>query len=251
MRLGIDLGGTKIASVVMDSNGLILSQERRPTPAVYSDILRAVQSIVGVAESQFGNIESIGVGCPGAQSKVTGGMKNSNTECLNGRDFKSDLAIALGREVHLANDADCFTLSEAIDGSAAGLGCVFGVILGTGAGGGISVAGKLLSGPNAIAGEWGHNPMPGGDEGRECYCGRRDCIETYLSGAGLSESYRLQSVQSLPAHEIAALAEAGEVMASQVLEKYCQQLARALAGVINILDPHAIVLGGGLSQISM
>lgn len=251
MRLGIDLGGTKIASVVLDHNGRVLAQERRPTPVTYPEILHVLHTIVAAAELQFGTFESIGVGCPGARSQLTGAMKNCNTQCLNGRDFKSDLAIALGREVSLANDADCFTLSEATDGSGAGLACVFGVILGTGVGGGISVAGKLLSGPNAIAGEWGHNPMPGCDEGRECYCGRRDCIETYLNGAGLSASYKLQSGTVLSAFDIAALAERGEVLASQVLEQYCQRLARALAGVINILDPHAIVLGGGLSQIAI
>lgn len=251
MRIGVDLGGTKIEAILLDDEGIVLARRRVPTPAgSYEATLAAIRDLVSELEAGMETKASVGVGMPGAISPKTGLVKNANSTWLNGRPFDRDLTELLGRPVRLANDADCFALSEATDGAAAGLPVVFGVILGTGVGGGIVIAGKLLSGADAIAGEWGHNPLPWPSPaelpGPRCYCGRRGCIETWLSGPGLARDYGAGA----DAAEIAARAEAGEPGAAAALERYADRLARGLASVINVIDPHAVVLGGGLSKIA-
>ena len=253
-RLGVDLGGTKIEALALDPAGRELWRRRVATPAGdYFPTLDAVAGLVHAAERDLGRRLRVGIGTPGSPSRATGLLRNSNSSCLNGRPFKTDIEALLGREVRIANDANCFALSEAIDGAAAGAGVVFCVILGTGVGGGIVVSGKLVDGPNGIAGEWGHNPLP--QPGAEdlpppaCYCGRSGCIETYLSGPGLSQQHARATGAPLSAPEIVAAAAGGEAAAERSLRIYEERLARALAGVINILDPEVIVLGGGLSAI--
>lgn len=251
MRIGIDIGGTKIEGIALDSAGLTLFRERIPTPTGdYRATVAAVASLVHRIESNTGMTGSVGVGIPGAMSPVTGLVKNANSTCLIGNPLDADLGVALAREVRIANDADCFTLSEATDGAGAGYASVFGVILGTGVGGGIVIGERLLSGPNAIAGEWGHNPMPGSlSEAPRCYCGRTGCIETYLSGPGLSADHRAVTGHMLPPPDIVAAAGQGVPESEATMMRYEGRLARALATVINILDPAAVVLGGGLSGI--
>ncbi|MBF0462129.1 MAG: ROK family protein [Magnetococcales bacterium] len=257
MRIGIDLGGSKIEAVLLDDQGHIGLRYRVPTPqGNYAATLHRMVELVARLESHPTVARSglpVGVGIPGALSTQTGLVKNANSVCLIGRDLAGDLAHALSRPVRLANDADCFTLSEARDGAAAGRAIVFGVILGTGVGGGIAVAGHLLQGANAITGEWGHNPLPWPSAtewpGPECYCGRTGCIETFLSGPGLSRQHQLTSGRQQTAVEIVAAAAQGEPGAERSLALYEDRLARALASVINILDPHVIVLGGGLAHI--
>lgn len=287
MRIGIDLGGSKIEGLVLRSGGEELSRLRADTPqGDYDATVKAVADLVAALAQEAGADDGVpvGVGIPGTVSPATGLVKNANSTCLIGRPLDQDLAHALGRPVRLANDADCFTMSEATDGAgqearsgAAATGIkkvswiVFGVILGTGCGGGISVDGKLVSGPNAIAGEWGHNPLPWPqvldgsiDErpGPECYCGKRGCIETFVSGPGLERDFKQEAGsgaaatgtnkksagKSLPAAEIVALADSGDVEAEAALSRYEHRLARALASVINVLDPGVIVLGGGMSN---
>lgn len=253
LRFGVDLGGSKIEIVALDGQGQECYRKRVATPAgYYAGTVAALVGLVRQAERDLGAQGSVGIGTPGAISPATGRMKNCNSTCLNGQPLRDDLERALGRPVRLANDADCFALSEAIDGAAAGAAGVFGVILGTGVGGGIVWQGRLLSGPNAIAGEWGHNPLPWPkpDElpGPVCYCGRRGCIETYLSGPGLSRQHAVMHGVVVAAAEIAARAEAGDATCEASFALYEQRLARALAHVVNILDPHVIVLGGGLSN---
>ncbi len=253
MLAGIDLGGTKIEAVALDDRRGVVRRLRLPTPRDdYEATIAAVVALVeglGVAAGI-----PIGVAAPGAISPATGLVKNSNSRCLNGRPLDRDLASALGRPVRLANDADCFSLSEAVDGAAEGARVVFGVIVGTGTGGGIAVDKRLLAGPNAITGEWGHNPLPWPQDderpGPECYCGKRGCIETFLSGPGLASDYQRHVGVRLDPPEIAARAQAGDPSACAVMEGYEDRMARALAGVINILDPDAIVLGGGVSNIA-
>lgn len=255
MRIGIDVGGTKIEGIALDSAGSTLFRERIPTPADdYHATVAAVVSLVGRIERNTNNTGTVGVGIPGAISPDTGLVKNANSTCLIGKPLNKDLTTALGREARIANDADCFTLSEATDGAAAGYPSVFGVILGTGVGGGVVVGGRQMSGPNAIAGEWGHNPMPGfgvenDTEALTCYCGRVGCIETYLSGPGLSADHRAVAGDILSPLEIVAAADRGEPAAKATMIRYEDRLARALTTVINILDPAAVVLGGGLSGI--
>lgn len=256
MRIGIDIGGTKIEGIALDSDGRTLFRERIPTPAGdYAATVAAVAALVGRIENNTNIFGSVGVGIPGAISPATGLVKNANSTCLIGKPLDIDLGQATGREIRIANDADCFALSEATDGAAAGVASVFGVILGTGVGGGIVVDGKQLSGPNAIAGEWGHNPMPGssptgGSESPACYCGRTGCIETYLSGPGLSADHKAASGHTLSPPDIADAADRGAPDAEATMARYEDRLARALATVINILDPAAVVLGGGLSRIT-
>ena len=251
MRIGIDIGGTKIEGIALDAAGRILFRERIPTPAgEYDATVAAVASLVERIENNTKNTGSIGIGIPGAISPATGLVKNANSTCLIGMPLDRDIEQALAREVRIANDADCFALSEASDGAAAGCPSVFGVILGTGVGGGIVIDGTPLSGPNAIAGEWGHNPMPGEVTGMPvCYCGRTGCIETYLSGPGLSADHRASSGETLSPPEIVAAAGDGNHDAEATIARYEHRLARAVATVINIVDPSAIVLGGGLSGI--
>ena len=254
MRIGVDLGGTKIEAVAIDEAGAIVVRRRRPTPAEsYADILAAVAALVGDIERELGERASVGVATPGSLSPHTGRIRNANSTQLNGERFDVDLGEALDRQVRMANDADCFALSESVDGAARGARVVFGVILGTGVGGGIVVEGRLLGGRQAIAGEWGHNPLPWPRAselpGPRCYCGRYGCIETFLSGPGLAGDYRGGSGEGPGPEEVVRRALAGEPRADACLARYEHRLARGLAHVINILDPDVIVLGGGLSGI--
>lgn len=254
MRIGVDLGGTKIEAAVLDDAGEFLIRRRRPTPAAnYAATLRAVADLVTELESEIGARASLGVATPGALSPHSGRIKNANSTRLIGERLDVDLGEALGREVRLANDANCFTLSESVDGAARGARVVFGVILGTGVGGGIVVDGRVLTGLQAIAGEWGHNPLPWPrpDElpGPECYCGRHGCIECFLSGPGLARDYQEGDDAPLTAEDVVARADAGEARAEACMARFTHRLARGLAQVINILDPDVIVLGGGLSRI--
>ncbi len=251
MRLGVDLGGTKIEIVALADDSAELLRRRVPTPrGDYRGTLLAVSGLVEEAENQLGQRGSIGIGIPGAESRVTGRIKNANSTWLIGQPLRQDLQTLLKREVRLANDANCFALSEATDGAAAGAAVVFGAILGTGVGGGIVVHGQVLTGANAIAGEWGHNRLPGDEQDwPECYCGRKGCVETFLSGPGMKRDHAQANGEILDPHEIAAHAAAGDAACETTLCRYEQRLARALAQVVNILDPDAIVLGGGLSNL--
>ena len=248
LKLGIDLGGSKIEIIALDESRQIL-RRRAPTPkGDYQKTIAVIASLVEDCERELGQQGSLGVGIPGTRSPDHGRIKNANSQCLIGQDLQADLERRLQRPVRLANDADCFALSEARDGAGAGAASVFGVILGTGVGGGLVVHQRLLSGPNAIAGEWGHNPLPWRrtEDGpaRRCYCGKDDCIETFLSGPG----WAARSNLDLDADAIARAAQAGNPAAQHALACYCDQLARGLAAVINLIDPHVIVLGGGLSN---
>jgi fructokinase len=249
MRIGIDLGGTKIEGMVMDPGGRELLRERRPTPAAegYHAVLSAVVDLVHALESRIGERCLVGMGTPGAISRRSGTLKNSNTVCMNGQPLRSDLERLLEREVRMENDANCFALSEAVDGAAQGCSVVFGVIIGTGVGGGIVCDGRVHAGPHHIAGEWGHNVLV--KDGRRCYCGRRGCVETYLSGPGLARTYRALSDEEAAAHQVVQRAAQGDASARSALEQYLASFGRALAMVINILDPDAVVLGGGLSNM--
>lgn len=255
VKIGVDLGGTKIEVVSLAADGRELARRRAPTPAHegYDAIVRAVVELVEAVEVELGREGTVGVGTPGAISPVTGLLRNSNTVCLNGRPLDRDLAAALGREIRMANDADCFALSEAIDGAGAGASIVFGVIAGTGTGGGVVVNGALLAGPNAIAGEWGHDPLPWprDDErpGPPCYCGKRGCVETWLSGPGLAADFERATGTRLEGAAIAVRADAGDAVARAILDRHADRFARSLAMVINVLDPHVIVLGGGVSNL--
>jgi fructokinase len=280
MRLGIDLGGTKIEIIALDDNGRELLRRRVPTPqGNYYETLQAIAQLVRDAEAEMGQRGSIGIATPGALSRATGRLKNSNSVVLNGQPILQDLEALLQRKVKIGNDANCFALSEATDGAAAGAPVVFGVILGTGVGAGIVVNGHILTGPNGIAGEWGHNPLPWPEAhelpGPQCYCGKQGCIETFLSGPGMMQlhsmgtkkSVRVELVEtqtdsppstssgrtelvrvSSPA-EIVQRAEQGDESCENSLQRYEHRLARSLAHVINILDPDVIVLGGGMSNI--
>ncbi len=254
MRIGVDLGGTKIEAIGLGGRGEVLARRRMATPRDdYDGTVAAIAGLVAGIEREAGARGSVGVGIPGAESLATGTIKNANSVWLIGRPFARDLAAALGRPVRLANDANCFALSEASDGAAAGAKVVFGVILGTGVGGGVIVDGQVLVGVNAIAGEWGHNPIPwpADDErpGPPCYCGKRGCIETFVSGPGLARDHRAAGGDDLAPSEIAARAAAGDGVAEAALARYEDRLARALATVINVVDPEAIVLGGGVSNL--
>ncbi|HET7694741.1 MAG TPA: ROK family protein [Vicinamibacterales bacterium] len=253
MRIGVDLGGTKIEAVALADDGTERFRRRVDTPrGDYQRTIAAIAALVAEVERATGAHGTVGVGMPGSISPATGLVKNANSTWLIGRRLHTDLERALGRPVRVANDANCFALSEAADGGGAGARVVFGVILGTGTGGGIVVDGRVLVGPNAVAGEWGHNALPWPDEtewpGPPCYCGRRGCIETFLSGAGLQRAYR--GGGGLTAREIAEAADGGYAEAIEAVETYSRRLAKALATVINLLDPDAIVLGGGLSNIA-
>lgn len=261
MRIGIDLGGTKIEALALDREGTEVCRRRVATPREsYEAIVDAVAGLVRDVEAQAGMPGSIGIGIPGIASPATGLIKNANTTALIGHPLDKDLEARLGRPVRLANDANCFALSEASDGAAspAALGVprptVFAVIIGTGTGGGVVVGGQLLVGPDAIAGEWGHNPLPWmtPDElpGPQCWCGQRGCIETFLSGPALARAHAARAGGQLTAGEVAQRAAAGDEAAIQTLDRYVSCLARALASIINVLNPDAIVLGGGVSNIA-
>jgi fructokinase len=254
MRIGIDLGGTKIEGIVLDSDGSEKARLRVDTPeGSYDAGVKAIADVVHALEKQVGATCSVGVAHPGAISPATGLIKNANSTRLSGHPLHKDLERLLGRPVRLENDANCFAVSEASDGAAAGCGIVFGVILGTGVGGGVVLDGRPLTGAQAIAGEWGHNPLPHprDDErpGLRCYCGRMSCVETWLSGPRIQAEFLRRTGRDLRATDIAEAALAGDRQAGEQIELYCDRLARALSVVINIIDPHAIVLGGGLSRI--
>lgn len=253
-RIGIDLGGSKIEIAVLSAGGGEVLRRRVPTPSGdYPATLDAVEALVREAERERGARCSVGVAMPGALSLATGLVKNANSTCLNGRPLKQDLEERLGREVRVANDANCFALSEAVDGAGRSARVVFGAILGTGVGGGIVVGGEVLAGANAIAGEWGHNPLPmaGGEAiTPPCYCGRAGCVETWLSGPGLAADHERAGGERLDAEAIALRAAAGDAACEATLARYESRLARALAVVVNIVDPDVIVLGGGLSKLA-
>jgi len=251
LRIGIDLGGTKTEGIVMDDDGRILERERRPTPQSdgYAAILDTIVELVRDLEQRTGSSCTVGIGTPGAISAKTGCLKNSNTVCLNGKPLRQDLEHRLERDIRLANDANCFALSEALDGAARDHGVVFGVILGTGVGGGIVFHGRLHEGVQHIAGEWGHNVLEA--DGPPCYCGKRGCVETFLSGPGLARDYQSRGGDyTLDARTILARAAGGDAPAEAAVQRYLERFGRALSVVVNILDPDAIVLGGGLSNIS-
>jgi fructokinase len=255
MRIGVDLGGTKIEAIALDDEGTILQRRRVDTPREdYDAIVNAIIALVQGLEAELGDEGSVGIGIPGAVSPASGLVKNANTICLIGQPLPLHLSEALGRDVRIANDADCFAVSEATDGAGAGAGSVFGVIIGTGCGGGIVINGRLVGGPNAIAGEWGHNPLPWPREielpGPACYCGKQGCLETWISGTGLQNDYLRHGGEAWKAPQIVRAAEEGDALAEQTLQRYEERMARALAVVINILDPEVIVLGGGMSNVS-
>lgn len=254
MHIGVDLGGTKIEVLLLNQQGNELLRKRIPTPqGDYLGILKAIQMLVSQAEQQASVPCTVGIGTPGAISTVTGLIKNANSVVLNGRPLKADIETLLKRPVYIENDANCFALSEATDGAGANAPIVFGVIIGTGTGGGIIINGRIVTGANAISGEWGHNPLPWPQAnelpGEACYCGKQGCIETWLSGPGLSVTYQHLTGKCLTAKAIVALAEQGDIAAEQLLQAYEERLAKSLAQLINILDPHVIVLGGGMSNI--
>jgi fructokinase len=253
MRIGVDLGGTKIEALALDDLGKERLRRRVPTPAHSADaIVAAIAELVRAFERELGERAHVGVATPGAISPATGLMKNSNTTCLNGTRLDRLLEAALERPLRMANDANCFALSEAVDGAAAGASVVFGVILGTGTGGGVVVDGRVLTGRHAIAGEWGHNPLPWPEPdevGRACYCGKRGCLETWLSGPAMAIDHRERTGDTLDPPAIAALAVSGREDARVTIARYRTRLGKALATVVNVIDPDVIVLGGGMSNI--
>ena len=258
MRLGIDLGGTKVEIIALDDAGTEVFRHRENTPqGNYVATLEVITSLIKQAKNQFPDIKksafSIGIGIPGAISLKTGLVKNANSVCLIGQPFQVDLEKRLGQKIRINNDANCLAVSEAIDGAAAGHRVVFAVILGTGVGGGIAINQQVLTGANAIAGEWGHNPMPWRTEKDgsilSCYCGQKDCIETFLSGPGMLNRYQLAGGIDESVEELVSKADNGNLSAQQFMSQYEQWLAKSLASVINILDPDVIVLAGGLSNI--
>ena len=253
LRLGVDIGGTKIEGIVLDADGIVQCRQRVATPqGDCAATLEAVVALVSSLESEVGAGCSVGVGMPGSISRATGRVKNSNSVCLNGQPLHQALEARLDRPLRFANDADCFALSEATDGAGEDAAVVFGVIVGTGTGGGIVINRQLLTGPNGIAGEWGHNPLPWPRPeelpGPACYCGLRGCIETWLSGPGLAHDHQRLHGAPLDAHAIIQSAELGDEKACSSMQRYADRMARALASVINVLDPDVIVLGGGLSN---
>ncbi|MEM8959536.1 MAG: ROK family protein [Pseudomonadota bacterium] len=255
IRVGVDLGGTKIEAIALDDHGLEIARHRIATPpGPYADTLAAVAALVSEVERLAGaTAPAVGVGTPGSLSPASGTIRNANSTRLNGHRLDHDLQQALGRRVRLANDANCFALAEAHAGAGRGFGAVFGVILGTGVGGGLVVAGEMLLGRNRIGGEWGHNPLPnpGPEElpGPACYCGRRGCVEIWCSGPGLSADHLREAGIDATAEEIAMLARAGDMAARDTLDRHLNRLARAMSVVVNIVDPDVIVLGGGLSNL--
>jgi len=254
IRIGVDLGGTKMEIAALDESGAELLRRRAPAPrGSYAEAIEAIAQFVLEAEREAGAHGTVGIGTPGAVSRGSGVLKNAYASALNGKPVKPDLERRLGREVRFANDANCFALSEATDGAAKGAQLVFGVILGTGVGGGVVADGRAIEGVNSIAGEWGHNalpwPAPGELPGPRCACGREGCIEAFLSGPGLARDHLLATGEAREPADIAARAESGDRGCALTLDRYEERLARALASVINLLDPEVIVLGGGLSRI--
>lgn len=257
MRIGIDLGGTKIEVIALDDDRQILFRQRIATPrGDYEATLEAIQGLVGAAEAATGQTGSVGVGIPGTLSPVTGKVKNANSTWLNGQPFDIDLSQRLGRPVKMANDANCLAVSEAVDGAGAGAKVVFAVIIGTGCGAGIAINGQVHSGGNGVAGEWGHNPLPWQDDqdrlflaGETCYCGLTGCTEQFVSGTGFMADYKKLAGESKTGEEIIQLAQEGNKHAIKAFEHYQDRLAKALAQAVNMLDPDVIVLGGGMSNV--
>jgi fructokinase len=254
LRIGVDLGGTKTEAIALDETGDIVAKKRVPSPRNdYQATIRNIRDLVLGLESEAGGTATIGVAIPGTISPATGLVKNANSTWLIGHPLDKDLARALDRPVRLANDANCFALSEAVDGAAAGANVVFGVIIGTGVGGGVVVGNQVLNGPNAIAGEWGHNPVPWPEEdewpGVPCYCGKQGCIETFVSGTGMARDHVLVTGENCSAEQIIERAENGDALAEATLSRYERRLAKGLASILNVLDPDVIVLGGGVSNV--
>jgi fructokinase len=254
MQIGIDLGGTKIEAIALDANIPTAVRRRVATPRAYAGTLDTIVRLVAEIEAETERTGTVGVGIPGVVSNATGLVKNANSTWLIGRPLLADLETRLGRPVRAANDANCFTLSEAIDGAGQGFETVFGVILGTGVGGGIAIRQRIHEGPNQIAGEWGHNQLPWMTEDEraaapDCYCGKVGCIETFLSGPGFERDHVLRSGAQCTSQDIVRAAASGDVHAVGTLERYHDRLARALASVINLLDPDVVVLGGGMSNL--
>jgi fructokinase len=254
MQIGIDLGGTKIEAIALTSDTVIAARRRIPTPRDYTSTLDAITRLVTELESETGKQGSVGVGIPGVVTRATGLVKNANSTWLIGCPLQADLENRLVRPIRIANDANCFTLSEAVDGAGRGFETVFGVILGTGVGGGIAIRQRIHDGPNQIAGEWGHNPLPWMTDEEHasappCYCGKHGCIETFLSGPGFERDYARLAGTQRPSQDIVRAAAAGDRHARESLCRYEDRLARALATVINILDPDVVVLGGGMSNL--
>jgi len=255
LRLGIDLGGTKIATMLLDESGEVLAKQRIPSPQnSYWKTIEAIVDLISAMDREVGEKAKIGIGMPGSISPGTGLVQNANSTWLNAKPFKQDIEEALQRPVRLANDANCFALSEASDGAGASALSVFGVILGTGCGGGLVINSKLLDGPHGISGEWGHNPLPWPDldevHGPQCWCGRNGCLETWISGPGMSEDHKRNTGKTRTAEDISKRAAEGHAEERQTLNRYASRLARGLAMVVNIIDPERIVLGGGLSQVT-
>jgi fructokinase len=254
MRIGVDLGGTKIEAIALDSEGRELARRRVPTPqGDYDATVATIASLVQELETLTRETGTVGVGIPGTIVASTGLVKNANSTWLNGRPLERDLSTTMAREVRCANDANCFTVSEATDGSARGYGVVFGVIIGTGCGGGISVGGRLLNGPNGLSGEWGHLPLPWPRANElpppPCYCGHAGCIETWISGTGFERDFAATTGHRLRGADIALAAEAGDAEAKDALDNLIDRIARGLSIIVNVLDPDAIVFGGGLSNL--
>ncbi|WP_413113718.1 ROK family protein [Thaumasiovibrio sp. DFM-14] len=254
MLVGFDIGGTKIEVQVLSAQGEVLYKLRHPTPDSYDAFVQKIADMVKDVDSELGHFSAIGIGLPGAICPMSGKMKNANCTFLNGRDVVGDLCQATGKTVKIANDANCFALSEAVDGAGSGGSVVFGAIVGTGCGGGIVVNQNIISGANAITGEWGHNPLPGynsdvdGDIG-QCYCGRTNCIEQYISGTGFAAQYNHKYQANLNSQQIMALVDAGDEQAVAAYQLMLDQMARSFASISNILDPDVIVLGGGMSNV--
>jgi len=254
VRIGVDVGGTKIETVAIDPTGAALWRQRLPTPqGDYEATIATIATLVAACETELGATGTVGLGHPGSTSPESGMHRNSNSTCLNGRPFVADVAAALGRPVRAANDANCFALSEALTGAGRGAGVVFGVILGTGVGGGVVIGGKAREGRNGVAGEWGHGPMPGTDraerEARPCYCGLSGCREQFLSGPAIERDHRGRGGESLPLVEIARRAAAGDPACAATVDRLVEGLALSLAEVVNLLDPDCLVLGGGVSNV--
>jgi fructokinase len=254
MRIGIDLGGTKIEALAIDDRGTELARHRVDTPRDdYEATVKAIVALVHRMETETGKTGTVGAGIPGAISRITGLVKNANSTWLNGRPFHTDLIATLGREVRVANDANCLAVSEATDGAAAGVRFVYGVILGTGCGGGVALEGCVHDGPNGVGGEWGHNPLPWPkpeeSPGPACYCGKKGCMEMWVSGTGIARDYKNVTGRARTTREIIADFDAGDRVAAETVERFEDRLARGLANVINILDPDVIVVGGGVSRV--
>jgi fructokinase len=252
MNIGIDLGGTKIEAIALDGPSELTARKRVPTPRNYDDTVAAIRGLVLQIEAETGNRGSVGIGIPGTISSTTGLVKNANSTWLNGKPLKRDLEAALARPVEVANDANCFAVSEAVDGAAKNARVVFGVIIGTGAGGGLVIDRRPLAGINGVGGEWGHNPLPWPEPnelpGPPCYCGKRGCIETFVSGPGFERDYTIGSGGAASAKDIIEAAAGGDAVATEARSRYETRLAKSLATVINICDPDVIVLGGGMSN---